>query len=90
MSLRSVVVFDDDGDGVSSAAAEGSGATPVDQLRPAFGWRCRCSLFRFSEAANGTSFGVEQMRDLVWSSRGREQSRRRLRHWLLLSTKQGR
>src|SRR5262245_32369633 len=49
--------------------AEGSGTTLVDQMRPALGWRCRCSLFRSREAMNGTSFGVEQMGDVVWSSR---------------------
>jgi hypothetical protein len=53
--------------------ADGSGTTLVEQVRPAFGWRCRCSLFRSREARNGTSFGVEHLRDLVWSSRSSEQ-----------------
>jgi hypothetical protein len=53
--------------------AAGSGTTPVDQMRPALGWQCRCSLFRSRKAKNGTSFGVEQMRDVVWSSRSSEQ-----------------
>ena len=41
--------------------AAGSGTTLVDQMRPALGWRCRCSLFHSRAARNGTSFGVEQM-----------------------------
>src|SRR6476659_8953518 len=53
--------------------AAGSGTTLVDQMRPALGWRCRCSLFSAREARNGTSFCVEQMRDVVWSSRSLEQ-----------------
>ena len=39
--------------------ADGSGTTLVEQVRPALGWRCRCSLFRSREARKGTSFGVE-------------------------------
>ena len=46
------------------------GPTLVDQLRPASGWRCRCSKFRSGEARNGTSFGIKQIRNLVWSRRG--------------------
>jgi hypothetical protein len=53
--------------------AAGSGTTLVEQVRPALGWRCRCSLFHLREARNGTSFGVEHLRDLVWSSRSSEQ-----------------
>jgi hypothetical protein len=53
--------------------ADGSGTTLVEQVRPAFGWRCRCSLFRSREARNGTSFDVEHLRDLVCSSRSSEQ-----------------
>ena len=53
--------------------AAGSGTTLVDQMRPALGWRCRCSLFRSREAKEGTSSGVEHMGNLVWSSRSSEQ-----------------
>ena len=53
--------------------ADGSGTTLVEQVCPALGWRCRCSLFRSREARKGTSFGVEHLRDLVWSSRSSEQ-----------------
>lgn len=48
---------------------ESAGTTLVDQMRPASGWRCRCSKFRSREARNGTSFGIEQMRNVVWSRR---------------------
>ena len=40
--------------------AAGSGTTLVELVRPALGWRCRCSLFHSRKARNGTSFGVEQ------------------------------
>jgi hypothetical protein len=53
--------------------AAGAGTTLVEQVRPALGWRCRCSLFRSRKARDGTSFGVEHSRDLVWSSRSSEQ-----------------
>jgi len=48
---------------------EGSGTTLVEQMRPAEGWRRRCSLFRSCAATKGTSFGVEQMNNVVCSSR---------------------
>ena len=48
---------------------EGAGTTLVAQLRPASCWRCRCSKFRSGEARNGTSFGIEQMSNIVWSRR---------------------
>ncbi len=52
------------GDGCSICDLhEGAGTTLVDQMRPASGWRCRCSKFRSGEARNGTSFGIEQMRN---------------------------
>ena len=59
--------------GPSCDLCEGSGTTLVEQMRPALGWRCRCPMFRSSEARNGMSFGIEQMRNLVWSSHSTEQ-----------------
>ena len=44
---------------------EGAGITLVDQMQPASSWRCRCPKFRSCEAWNGTSFGIEQMRNLA-------------------------
>ena len=59
------------GDGCSTCDLhEGAGTTLVDQMRPASGWRCRCSKFRSGEARNGTSFGIEQMSSIVWWRRG--------------------
>lgn len=58
----------------------GSGTTHVEQLRPALGWRCRCLMFRSSAALNGTSFGVEQLSNVVRSSRCAEAERGPLHH----------
>lgn len=35
---------------------EGAGTTHVDQMRPAFGWRCRCLKFRSGESEERNEF----------------------------------
>jgi len=60
--------LNDGGDGCMTCDLRlGTGTTLVDRMRPAT--RLAMPMFEapFKRSTNGTSFDIEQMRDLVWS-----------------------